>query len=300
MKKILGLILVLLAFGACNNSEIKKENTDVKLLKVEEKGASSTIKILGNQATTKDLRTDLRIQDNLFAINIENISENVIVIQWNKARYIGLDKKEQRIHDLKNRDSGIFQSEVVSLKPGQSYSGDFVPVKNLKFMSQSQVNKEVIYGRNNLFSGEEKEKQRRDYAEIIIPVTVEGIDGITQTFTFYIGQGDFKNLMNDLEKDVNAKRKNLENTQAVVTPKMATTPAKTVTPTKTLVLPAMPEVSPETTKKLQQIQEDNTNLKAEIEAREKLLQYLKEQEILKKQLAEKEAEIQKLLKTVTP
>lgn len=294
MKKILVLSTALLVLGACNNNEIKKEDSNIKLLKIEEKGTSSQINVLGNEATTKDLKTDLKIQDNLFAITIENISENVIVIQWNRAKYIGLDKKEQKMHDLKNRETGILQSEVMTLRPGQRYSGEFVPLKNLKFLSQSQANKEVIYGRNNLFSGEEKEKQRRDYAEIVVPITVDGIDGVTQTFSFYIGQGDSKNLIKDLESDIDTKQKKLTTTQPVVAP------IRQITATKTVVLPAIPQVSPETTTQLQQVQEENTNLKAEIEAREKLLQYLKEQEALKKQLAEKEVEIQKLLKTVTP
>lgn len=288
MKKILILSSVLLALGACNNREIKKEESNIKLLKIEEKGTFSTVNVLGNQATTKDLKTDLVIEDNVLKINVENISEDVIVIQWNKARYIGLDKEEQKIHDLKNKESGIFQSEVVTLRPGQSYNGDFVPVKNLKFLSQSQANKEVIYGRKDLFSGDEKGRQKRDYAEIVVPVTVEGVKGITQTFSFYIGQGDSKSLMSDLENEINSKKRTLIKTQPAVAP------------IKTVVLPPIPEVSTETVTKLQQVQEDNTKLKAEIEAREKLLQYLKEQEILKKQLAEKDAEIQKLLKTTTP
>ncbi|MGL5950544.1 MAG: hypothetical protein ACRCZH_03905 [Cetobacterium sp.] len=288
MKKILILSSLLLALGACKNREIKKEESNIKVLKIEEKGTFSIVNVLGNQATTKDLKTDLKIEDNLLKINVKNISESVVVIQWNKARYIGLDKEEQKIHDLKNKESGIFQSEVVTLRPGQEYNGEFVPVKNLKFISQSQSNKEVVYGRKNLFNADEKEKQKRDYAEIVVPITVEGINGITQTFSFYIGQGDSKLLMNNLENEINSKKKTLIKNQP------------TVAPTKSAVLPPMPEVSHETTTKLQQVQEDNTKLKAEIEAREKLLQYLKEQEILKKQLAEKEAEIQKLLKTTTP
>lgn len=240
------------------------------------------LKVDSESIVDQGIKIDYTIKKDMIVMKITNTSDELITVDLNGAKYIGMDKKNSRAYDFKQKERGWFESLTpAGIRPNDYYEAHIVPSSNLKSIPSTGVTGGTIYIGQNLFSPESEEMKnaKRDYAEIIVPI-VQGApySGISRDIMIYLG--DKENIK-------------IENRPAVQ-------PVKTVAPTKSAVLPPMPEVSHETTTKLQQVQEDNTKLKAEIEAREKLLQYLKEQEILKKQLAEKEAEIQKLLKTTTP
>ncbi|MGL5964229.1 MAG: hypothetical protein ACRCZ2_07540 [Fusobacteriaceae bacterium] len=210
-------------------------------------------------------------KDDMIVMKIENNSDKLITIDWNKAKYIGMDKKASRAYDFKQKNKGWFETLTpTSIRVNDYYEAYIVPSSNLKSIPSTGISGGNIYIAQKLFSADSEEIKdaKRGYAEIIIPIT-EGspYSGVNRDIVLYVGDK--------------------ENVAIEEQPRVQVLPFKKIAPTSTSV-------------NLEKVQEDNTKLKTEIESREKLLKYLKEQEILKKQLAEKELEIQKLLKNTTP
>lgn len=237
------------------------------------------LKVDSKSILDQGIKIEYTLKKDMIVMKINNVSDELITVEWNNAKYIGLDGKNSRAYDFKQKDRGWFERLTpAGIRPNDYYEAYIVPASNLKSVPASGITGGTIFIAQNLFDkkSDEIKNRKKDYAEIIIPMSQGApYSGISRDIVIYLGDKEGVKI---------------ENKTAVTV----------IAPTKAVVLPAMPEISTEATTKLQQVQKDNTNLKAEIEAREKLIQYLKEQEALKKQLAEKESEIEKLLKTVAP
>ncbi|MGL6120082.1 MAG: hypothetical protein ACRC0V_06200, partial [Fusobacteriaceae bacterium] len=177
----------------------------------------------------------------------KNKSDQLLTIDWNIAKYIGLDGKEFRAYDFKQKDRGWFESLTpAGIRPGDSYEGYVVPSSNLGSISGKGVTGGVIYINKDLFekNSKEMEMKKRDYAELVIPIMAGNPNfGVSEDIIIYLVEDETAKIVVELVK----------------------------------------------------VEKENKNLEEKIKAKDQLLIFLQEQEMLKKQLAEKEAQIQKLI-----
>lgn len=232
-----------------------------------------------------------KFEKNMLVLKIYNTSDELVNINWNDAKYIGLDGKESRAYDFKQKERGWFESLTpAGIRPNDYYEAFLVPSSNLKSVPSTGVTGGIIYIGNDLFDPKSPEikNRKRDYAELVIPVTVgKPYSGKSSDIIIYLG--DKENV--PIKVIPNAHEKFQKNGEVKSLAPVSNIPVERAIPI---------QISAETASKLKNAEEENSKLQGEIRAREQLLKYLQEQELLKKQLAETEAEIQKLLKSTNP
>lgn len=237
--------------------------------------------VTSNEIKGENLDISYTFKKDMLVLKIKNNGDELVNIDWNEAKYIGLDGKESRAYDFKQKDRGWFETLTpAGIRPGDYYEAFLVPSSNLKSVPSSGVTGGVIYVSNDLFDPKSPEMKNRknDYAQLIIPVVIgKPHSGKSSDILITLGDKDSVTL------------KPATKTKVIPMAPISNTPVEGAIPTP---------VSKETEVQLQKVQEDNAKLQAEIKAREQLMNYLKEQEALKKQLADKDAEIQKLLKNL--
>lgn len=260
----LGILVGTLFIAGCSNSQNASNNTTAVSTPInifEVKDLSAKNYPLENQQNTilsQDFQMKLNYSKDSIGVDVKNLSKKVIFINWSDATYIGLDGVSQRAFDLQQKDKGFYTKAIdAGLRPGDSASATLVPVKNLKVLFATSSSNQDIFIESNLFSKEIKNK-KREYAELIIPVIVDGNKGSMIKVDILFGEGNVPKEFKDKTKKI-----------IVATPK---------------------------TTELKQIIVENEKLNAEIENKNELLKQLNEKVRLQEELRQKEMEIQLLMK----
>jgi len=292
MRKALltGVLGLSLLMGACTSigTTAEQEKTDINFYTANEKNHKNMLEITGGEVTSEEFRMNLEFQDNMIKVAVTNTSDDVIIIDWDHARYTGLDGEEQRTFDMKQKDKGLYARQMATpLRPGQSYIAELVPVNNLHYTPGGSTGLGTIYIEKKLFVGE-KAMKKQDYAKIVIPVTVGGVKkGKLQKYEVYFGEGDMPQSLGDT-----LYARNNSMTAAPVVAPEATSEAAPVAaaPAKKSDTP-LEVTAPDALK----IQDENALLEQEIQSKNELIQELNERARLKKELDEKQKEIDALM-----
>ena len=292
MRKALltGVLGLSLLMGACTSigTTAEQEKTDINFYTANEKNHKNMLEITGGEVTSEEFRMNLEFQDNMIKVAVTNTSDDVIIIDWDHARYTGLDGEEQRTFDMKQKDKGLYARQMATpLRPGQSYIAELVPVNNLHYTPGGSTGLGTIYIEKKLFVGE-KAMKKQDYAKIVIPVTVGGVKkGKLQKYEVYFGEGDMPQSLGDTLY----ARNNSMKAAPVVVPEAASEAAPVAAaPVKKSETP-LEVTAPDALK----IQDENALLEQEIQSKNELIQELNERARLKKELDEKQKEIDALM-----
>lgn len=272
---VLGLALIM---GACTNTGGTKAATNnINIYSATEKNHRSALELDEKDITSEDFKLMFQFEKDMVKISVTNTSDEVIVVDWDQARYTGLDGEEQRIFNMKHKDRGLYARQMASsLRPGQSDIAELVPVNNLHYTPGGSTGLGTIYIEKKLFVNEMAEK-KQDFAKIYLPITVNGVKkGTLHKYEVYFGEGDMPAELT--EELANQKA------GAVILP--ATKPAQ-VQQTEPVLEIKDPEVL--------KIQEENDLLEQELKDKEELIKQLNEKAKLKKELEEKQKEIDALI-----
>ena len=280
MRKALltGVLGLALLMGACTNTEGPTAKTNsINFYTATEKNYKDVLELGEKEVSSEDFKMLFEFEDNMIKVAVANTSDEVIIIDWHEARYVGLDGEEQRIFNMKQKDKGLYARQMATpLRPGQNYIAELVPVNNLHYTPGGSTGLGTIYIEKKLFAGEIAEK-KQDYAKIYIPITVDGVKkGDIHKYEIYFGEGEMPAELTEKleEKEVNA----------------VALPA--VTPVEGQKAEAGAEIKePEVLK----IQNENALLEQELKAKEELINQLNEKARLKKELEERQREIDALI-----
>ncbi len=292
MRKVLltGVLGLSLLMGACTSigTTAEQEKTDINFYTANEKNNRDMLELTEGEVTSEEFRMNLEFKENMIKVAITNTSEEVIVIDWDHVRYTGLDGEEQRTFDMKQKDKGLYTRQMATpLRPGQSYIAELVPVKNLHYTPGGSTGLGTIYIEKKLFV-EEKTMKTQDYAKIVIPVTVGGVKkGKLQKYEVYFGEGDMPQSLGDTLY----ARNNSMTAAPVVVPETASESAPVATAPAKKSEPLLEVTAPDALK----IQDENALLEQEIQSKNELIQELNERARLKKELEEKQKEIDALM-----
>jgi len=299
MRKVLltGVLGLSLLLGACTGAEtpVGQETTGINFYTANEKNNRDILEITGREVTSEYFKMNLDFQDDMIRVAVTNTSDDVIVIDWDHVRYTGLDDEEQRTFDMKQKDRGLYARQMATpLRPGQSYIAELVPVKNLHYIPGSSTGLGTIYIEKKLFV-QEKAMKKQNYAKLEIPITVGGVKkGKLQKYEVYFGEGD---MSASLEGSLYARNNSM-------------TAAPVVAPVGALVAEPEPVAEPVAAsvpvQKVEpllevkdlgalKIQDENDLLEEEIKSKNDLIKQLNERARLKKELEEKQKEIDALI-----
>ncbi len=293
MRKVLltGVLGLSLLMGACTSMETAagQEKTAINFYTASEKNNKDMLEIMGGEVTSEEFKMNLEFQDNMIKVAVTNTSDEVIVIDWEHARYTGLDGEEQKTFDMKQKDKGLYARQMATpLRPGQSYIAELVPVNNLHYTPGGSTGLGTIYIEKKLFA-EEKAMQKQDFAKIVIPVTVGGVKkGKLQKYEVYFGEGDMPQSLGDVLYARNDSMAAAPVVEAMDTPEAGVESA----PVAVQKTEAPLEITaPDAVK----IKDENALLEQEIRSKNELIQELNERARLKKELEEKQKEIDALM-----
>lgn len=277
LASVLGLTLLM---GACTSTEMNKEKaSNINFYTVAEKNNKDVLNISGKEVESKYFKMNLEFSDDMIRVGVTNISDEVVLVDWDSVRYTGLDEEEQKTFDMKQKEGGLYKRQNASpLRPGQSYIAELVPVKNIHFVAGGSTGLGTVYIEKKMFV-REKEMQKRDYAKLVIPITVGGIKkGSIQKYEVYFGEGD---MPAKLEENLAAKE--------------AVAPIPVAAPRVEEVKDPVISIQGEEALK---IQSENDLLEQEIKNKEAIIQQLEEKAKLQDELDKKQKEIDALMKSL--
>jgi len=272
---VLGLALIM---GACTNTEgTKAATTNINLYTATEKNHRDVLELKEKDITSEDFKLMFQFEKDMVKISVINTSDEVIVVDWDEARYTGLDGEEQRIFNMKHKERGLYTRQMASsLRPGQSDIAELVPVNNLHYTPGGSTGLGTIYIEKKLFVNEMAEK-KQDFAKIYLPITLNGVKkGTLHKYEIYFGKGDMP----------------AELTEELANKKAAVVILPATQPVQVQQAEAVTEIKdPEVLK----IQKENDIMEQEIKDKEELIKQLNEKAKLKKELEEKQKEIDALI-----
>ncbi|MGL4988788.1 MAG: hypothetical protein ACRC5F_06065, partial [Cetobacterium sp.] len=199
----LGALLSALLISGCTATDSKLESKIIqktKIYGVKDTGTKDyKLSLTGNKVVSEKYNLDIEFKERWIDVSIENISKEVIFINWSDAKYIGFDGTEQRLFNLAQKDKGFYTKAMDSgIRPGQNVKVSLVPIKNLNVMFGSSTSSQEIFVEKALFSNEEREKK---YAEVVIPVSLNSRKGGVVNNTVYFGNEEVpKEVVTILEK----------------------------------------------------------------------------------------------------
>lgn len=272
MRKLLltGVLGLALIMGACSGTDTR-EADNINFYTAKEKNLRDNLSIEGKEVRSEEFAMNLAFEKNMIKVAITNTSDDVIIVDWEHARYTGLDNNEQRIFNMKQKDKGLYTRQMaIPLRPGQSYTAEIVPVANLHYTPGGSTGLGTIYIEKDLFT----ENKERDYAKLEIPVTVGGIKkGVIQRYEVYFGEAG--EMPADLVKKIEGDK---DLYAAPVVPAKEAGAKDQVVGDEAL-----------------KIQSENDLLEQEIKAKEDLIEQLNEKARLQKELEERQREIDALM-----
>ena len=277
LASVLGLTLLM---GACTSTQMNKEKaSNINFYTVAEKNNKDILNISGEEVESKYFKMNLEFSDDMIRVGVTNISDEVILVDWDSVRYTGLDEEEQKTFDMKQKEGGLYSRQNASpLRPGQSYIAELVPVNNIHFVAGGSTGLGTIYIEKKMFTSE-KEMQKRDYAKLMVPITVGGIKkGSIQKYEVYFGEGDMPVALGEqlASKEILA-------------------PVPVVAPKGEGIKEPVTSIQGEEALK---IQSENELLEQEIKNKEAIIKQLEEKAKLQDELDKKQKEIDALMKSL--
>ncbi|MGL5580250.1 MAG: hypothetical protein ACRDCE_04725 [Cetobacterium sp.] len=265
----LGAFLSVVLISGCSSSGIKSSNNiSTTKNQVLVYGAKDTtlrdypLITKGDKISSDKFNMDINFSEKTIDLTFENISKNVIFLNWADAKYVGFDGKEQRLFNLNQKDNGFYVKPIDSgVRPGEKIEVKLIPVNNLRVLFGNSTTSQEILIDKSLFSSEEESKK---YGQIVIPINLDSKKGPIIQSNIYFG------------KDIVPKEVSII---------LDTKPSKKV-------VHSTPEVGLE----LKNIKNENTKLNSEIQNKEEILKQLREKARLKAELEKKELEIAELMK----
>ncbi|MGL4392237.1 MAG: hypothetical protein ACRCSK_02215 [Fusobacteriaceae bacterium] len=171
MKKIFLLALVFISINLASFSMSKKEfKSDLKIQNAFEKDSEKKFHIEANKISNIYFEMNFTFLKDRIIINVKNISNQAISIDWNKTRYVGLDEYDMRLYNFSQKDKGEFFSMMDSfIRPKKDVTVEVLPIRNMKF-----VGERISVIEKNLFDEQsiEVKNKKLDFAKIIIPVKI--------------------------------------------------------------------------------------------------------------------------------
>ncbi|MGL5932946.1 MAG: hypothetical protein ACRCY7_08635 [Cetobacterium sp.] len=265
----LGAFLSVVLISGCSSSGIKSSNNiSTTKNQVLVYGAKDTtlrdypLITKGDKISSDKFNMNINFSEKTIDLTFENISKNVIFLNWADAKYVGFDGKEQRLFNLNQKDNGFYVKPIDSgVRPGEKIEVKLIPVNNLRVLFGNSTTSQEILIDKSLFSSEEESKK---YGQIVIPINLDSKKGPIIQSNIYFG------------KDIVPKEVSII---------LDTKPSKKV-------VHSTPEVGLE----LKNIKNENTKLNSEIQNKEEILKHLREKARLKAELEKKELEIAELMK----
>ncbi|MGL5744050.1 MAG: hypothetical protein ACRCXX_02765 [Cetobacterium sp.] len=265
----LGAFLSVVLISGCSSSGIKSSNNiSTTKNQVLVYGAKDTtlrdypLITKGDKISSDKFNMNINFSEKTIDLTFENISKNVIFLNWADAKYVGFDGKEQRLFNLNQKDNGFYVKPIDSgVRPGEKIEVKLIPVNNLRVLFGNSTTSQEILIDKSLFSSEEESKK---YGQIVIPINLDSKKGPIIQSNIYFG------------KDIVPKEVSII---------LDTKPSKKV-------VHSTPEVELE----LKNIKNENTKLNSEIQNKEEILKQLREKARLKAELEKKELEIAELMK----
>lgn len=68
----------------------------------------------GDKISSDKFNMDINFSEKTIDLTFENISKNVIFLNWADAKYVGFDGKEQRLFNLNQKDNGFYVKPIDS------------------------------------------------------------------------------------------------------------------------------------------------------------------------------------------
>ncbi|MGL4652826.1 hypothetical protein [Cetobacterium sp.] len=265
----LGAFVSALLISGCSSNEIKKsDNIVTKTNQTLIYGAKDTtlrdypLTTKGDKISSDKFNMDVKFSHETIDLNFENISKDVIFLNWADAKYIGFDGKEQRLFNLNGKDKGFYTKPLDSgVRPGEKIEVQLVPINNLRVLFGNSTTSQEILIDKPLFKNEEITKK---YGQIIIPINLDSKKGPIIQNNIYFG--------------------NVEKPKEVST-FLDTKPSKKIV-----------HSTADTGAELKNIKNENNRLNSEIQNKEEILKQLREKARLKAELEKKELEIAELMK----
>lgn len=265
----LGAFLSVVLISGCSSSGIKSSNNiSTTKNQVLVYGAKDTtlrdypLITKGDKISSDKFNMDINFSEKTIDLTFENISKNVIFLNWADAKYVGFDGKEQRLFNLNQKDNGFYVKPIDSgVRPGEKIEVKLIPVNNLRVLFGNSTTSQEILIDKSLFSSEEESKK---YGQIVIPINLDSKKGPIIQSNIYFG------------KDIVPKEVSII---------LDTKPSKKVV-----------HSTPEAELELKNIKNENTKLNSEIQNKEEILKQLREKARLKAELEKKELEIAELMK----
>ncbi len=291
MKKILLILTILTAtiFTGCTSTQVKEDKTpSINLYGVSNEEERETPQLSKGDITTENFKMNVTFTEDAINISVTNTSNEVIVVDWNFAEYTGLDGKDQKIFNMKEKDSGMFiRQRAIPLRPLQSYTAEIVPIDNLKFEGGSSSGVGTIYIESPLFS-KELGRKRFDYAKLSIPITVKGVKkGELRHYDLFFGRGEKPEGL-----DINGSNNKIE--ASVVAPVVAPVVQESQGE-KDIAKPVAQEANTGSSK-LKEIVDENNTLQSQLDEKDRMIEELNRKIKLKDSLKRKDQEIERLMK----
>ncbi|MGL6169109.1 MAG: hypothetical protein ACRC0Y_12575, partial [Fusobacteriaceae bacterium] len=206
MKKFLKIIALVAVF----NMAIKNVEA-AKIFSAKSAITGKELKVSNSSIIGEGIEIDYTLKKDMVVLKIKNKSDQLLTIDWNIAKYIGLDGKEFRAYDFKQKDRGWFESLTpAGIRPGDSYEGYVVPSSNLGSISGKGVTGGVIYINKYLFekNSKEMEMKKRDYAELVIPIMAGNPhSGVSEDIIIYLVEDETAKIVIVEEKSLKSEKK---------------------------------------------------------------------------------------------
>lgn len=289
MRKVVltGVLGLSLLMGACtsNQSAQNEIRRDVKVYT----GSFNSDKVVveDGEVTTDHFKINTEFQNKLIRLAITNTSDDVMIVDWEKSVYIGLDGREQKLVNMRGmKDQYYTKERADSYRKGQTIITELVPEKNLEILDGDSLGAGKVYIKYNLF---ENEEILNEHATIRLSTVVGGVKkGIRKDIELHFGVGD---MSASLEGSLYARNNSM--TAAPVVAPVGSPVAEPVA-ASVPVQKAKPLSEVKDLEALK-IQDENDLLEQEIKSKNDLIKQLNERARLKKELEEKQKEIDALI-----
>ncbi|GLI56066.1 hypothetical protein PM10SUCC1_15800 [Propionigenium maris DSM 9537] len=289
MRKVLltGVLGLSLLMGACTSKQVSQNEVrrDVKIYAGNFN--KSKVEIEDGQVTTEYFKINTEFQNKLIRVAITNTSDEVMIVEWEKSAYIGLDGKEQKLVNMRGMKEQYYAKERAdSYRSGQTIITELVPEKNLEILEGDSLGAGKVYIKHNLL---ENEEVLNEHATIKLSVVIGGVKkGVRKEVEIYFGEGDMPQSLGDTLY--------ARNDSMVAAPVIAPVEtAETTTEAAPVAVQKTEAPLEVTAPDAMKIKDENALLEQEIRSKNQLIQELNERARLKKELEEKQKEIDALM-----